>query len=224
MYPHSITEVIEGIRNSTLIEGPHLEFKIYHGAINIDDLSRSMVGLANSGGGVIVIGIGDLTNPRSTITGALIFHGLPADVRESIERDLPSYLSSRVRNVDDWNVEYGTYEMMDLAAVFVSPSVHGMAYIFSKTDKANRTYYYRRGKELVSIRNQFRTVFKYMTMDAAIASLENKSWRFWEPRKWADKYETRFYCANYDNISKLQGSVQRVYATCVTRSKNSEAA
>jgi len=224
MYPKNINEIIVGLEHSTLREGQHVEFKIYHGAIKVDDLSRSMIGLANSGGGVIVIGVADMTSPRSTINGAVMFRGIPTDTNDSLRKSLPDYLKARVVNVDDWRVELGTCFNMDIAAVFVEQSRHGMAYIYSTSDKANRTYYYRRGSDVINIRNQFRTVYKYMTMDAAITSLENKSWRFWEPRKWADKYETRFYCANYDKLNAESESVQRIYATCVTRNQNSEAA
>lgn len=223
MYPKNISEVIYGIANSSLKEGRHVEFKIYHDSVKVDDLARSMVGIANSGGGVIVLGVGEMTLLRLK-NSSYIFHGIPVGTKRVLNNGLRDFISSRVANIGDWNVEYGSFHIMEIAAVFVRPSRHGMAYIYSASDKANRTYYYRKGSAVLSFRYQFRTIYKYMTIETFINSLENKSWRFWEPRKWADKFESRFYCANYDRLDVEQESIQRVYATCLTLNKNSEAA
>ena len=223
MCPKIISEVIDGIANSSLKEGLHVEFKVYHDSVKIEDLARSMVGIANSGGGVIVLGVGEMTLLRLK-NSSYIFSGTPVDTKRALNKDLRDFINSRVANLEDWNVEFGNFDAMDIAAVFVRPSRHGMVYVYSASDKANRTYYYRKGADVLSFRYQFRTIYKYMTIETFINSLENKSWRFWEPRKWSDKFESRFYCANYDRLDVEPGSIQRVYATCLTLNKNSEAA
>ena len=62
-----------------------------------------------------------------------------------------------------------------------------------------------------------------MTVDAFITSLETESLRFWEPHRWPDKFESRFYRAIY-TIPYAPEDIQRVYATCMTNTMNSEAA
>lgn len=56
-----------------------------------------------------------------------------------------------------------------------------------------------------------------------MTSLYHKTWRFFEPSKWNDKYEQRFYCANY-RLPAAIGNTPQLFATCVTRAMNSEAA
>lgn len=217
-FPKTIAEIIEAIDNQTLVDGNHIEQKVFHDHINFDSITRSMVAMANSGGGVIVIGIGDLPN------GAYILHGIPDGTERQINVGLREFIRNRTKNLDNWRHEIGKYLDMDIAAIFVEPSKGGFCFIHSENDVANRTYYYRSGDKNISVRSQFRSVYKYMTLDAAIACMEGKSWRFYEPTKWPDKFERRFYCADYSLIPQQQNSEQKVYATCVTRTQNSEAA
>ena len=62
-----------------------------------------------------------------------------------------------------------------------------------------------------------------MTLEAFLTSLYCRTWRFFEPSKWNDKFEQRFYCANY-TIPTAIGNTPQLFATCVTRERNSEAA
>lgn len=190
-FPKTIAEIIEAIDNQTLVDGNHIEQKVFHDHINFDSITRSMVAMANSGGGVIVIGIGDLPN------GAYILHGIPDGTERQINVGLREFIRNRTKNLDNWRHEIGKYLDMDIAAIFVEPSKGGFCFIHSENDVANRTYYYRSGDKNISVRSQFRSVYKYMTLDAAIACMEGKSWRFYEPTKWPDKFERRFYCADY---------------------------
>lgn len=217
MYPNNITELLTELDNQTLAEGVHVDFKVFQMSVNIDVLVRTMVAMANSDGGVIVIGIADMS------TKGYSLHGLPKGIKKKLSVNLKEFIDHRTKNLE-WSVDYGAYGGMDFAALFVTPSNKGMCFIHSDGDIANRSYYYRRGDRNVLIRSQFRTLYKYMTLDAAIASLESKSWRFYEPTQWPDKYESRFYCADYRKLPQEPGSEQRVYATCVTRTQNSEAA
>ena len=70
---------------------------------------------------------------------------------------------------------------------------------------------------------RYAKVFKYMTLEAFLTSLYCGTWRFFEPSKWNDKFEQRFYCANYA-LPAAKGNTPQLFATCVTRVKNSEAA
>ena len=47
-----------------------------------------------------------------------------------------------------------------------------------------------------------KTVYKYMDFETAIICLTSSSIRFVEPTEWYDKYEGRFYNANYIRICK----------------------
>lgn len=69
----------------------------------------------------------------------------------------------------------------------------------------------------------YRNIFKYMSLEAFITSLHSGTWRFFEPHKWSDKFERRFYCANYQ-LPMTPDSTPQLFATCVTKCRNSEAA
>ena len=221
MWPKTIEEVIEALDSNIITEGVHVEFKIFHSSMNVDSFVRTMIGLANSGGGVVIIGI-DLMGMH--IPDAMIVDGVDNMVKNQLCNDIHPYIERRVKNMDDWNCDFGTYQDIEFAAVFVRQSSKGMSYLYSENDPMNRTYYYRSGGKSETLRAQYRTVYKYMTMDAMIASLEGKCCRFCEPISWPDKYESRFYCADYSKIDKDEYSEQRLYVTCVTRTQNNEAA
>ena len=170
MYPKNISELITELDNQTLAEGVHVDFKVFHLTANIDVLARTMVAMSNSGGGVIMIGIADYSGKGYSL------HGLPKGIKKKLPINLKDYIDLKVKNLE-WTIDFGVYGIMDFAAIFVNPSSKGMCFIHSDGDIANRSYYYRRGEKNVLIRSQFRTIYKYMTLDAAIASLESKTWR-----------------------------------------------
>ena len=91
-----------------------------------------------------------------------------------------------------------------------------IAYKFKEIDK---------DQYAISNENEMRypKVYKYMTLEAFLTSLYCRTWRFFEPSKWNDKFEQRFYCANY-TIPTAIGNTPQLFATCVTRERNSEAA
>lgn len=72
------------------------------------------------------------------------------------------------------------------------------------------------------VRDQRKYVYKYMDLEVAILSLQNKILRFVEPTCWLDKSEAYYYSADYSNVGNVQ--IPKVYATCFTLSPNSEAA
>lgn len=69
--------------------------------------------------------------------------------------------------------------------------------------------------------------YKYMDLETALLCLESNTIRFVEPSMWQDNYESRFYNANYDNVLEGKKEIEEcplIYANCVTRKKNNEAA
>ncbi len=66
--------------------------------------------------------------------------------------------------------------------------------------------------------------YKYMDMETAIKCLSNSSIRFVEPSSWQDKYERRFYKADYSKIPDGNGNSPFLYAHCVTTKRNNAAA
>lgn len=77
----------------------------------------------------------------------------------------------------------------------------------------------------INIEKPVEIAYKYMSLDSFIVSLVNHTWRFVEPKKWKDKYEGRFYNANYSKVLSGSGNpVRKTYATCITQSPASEAA
>lgn len=215
-YPKTIKEVVERIENGTLHEGERVGFLRRIGDYNT--LVRIMTSIANSGGGVIILGVLEDKN------GVLTVWGLPTKTINDVKAGIKGAILDRIRNLDNWEVKHGTCLGHEIACVFVRPSSKGMTYLYSPSDHLNRSYLYRVDDAIFTDRAQYHKLYKYMTIDAFIAGLEGESWRFWEPNRWADNYEKRFYCANYHRITNDPEIVQRVYATCLTRTRNNEAA
>lgn len=71
-------------------------------------------------------------------------------------------------------------------------------------------------------RGQF--LYKYLDLESAILSLDSNNLRFVEPTLWIDKYEGRFYKADYSNVSKNSRDFPFLYACCFTLQKDNEAA
>lgn len=216
-YPKTIEEVIAGLNNNSLQEGKHVEFKAPRERVNYEAFIPFMVRMANSGGGILVLGVMEYPKDVVKVTG------IPPRIESEIETKLSYYLEQRASGVK-WRVDFGEYSGQRFAVVFIEPSIGGGAYIKSEKNPAVRTYYYWQSNKDQSERIQYQRLYKYMTVDAFILSLENQSWRFCEPTKWKDKFERRFYCADYNNIPNYKKIIRRVFATCLTKSKNSEAA
>ena len=212
-WPHNIDEVIWFLSREPK-KNTHIDLIPFQSEKSVDPVSRSMVGLANIGGGLIILGLYVTKDNRGIVMG------LPRSAEETINHNLREFVKTRCVNVE---YSYTLFFFQDrfLAAIWVNPA-NGLAYLLSAKDKDHRTIYYGLGTK--PIIRKFSVVYKYMTLDAFIASLENGKWRFCEPTMWKDKYESRFYCAKYHLLTKTPDSVQRVYASCVTRTKNNEAA
>lgn len=67
-------------------------------------------------------------------------------------------------------------------------------------------------------------MYKYMDIETAILCIKNNSIRFVEPTEWPDKYERRFYKADYSAVCNYKKFTPKLYACCFTFNKVSEAA
>lgn len=66
--------------------------------------------------------------------------------------------------------------------------------------------------------------YKYIDLETFLISLKANTLRFNEPSKWPDKYESRFYNAEYSPIGVAPSDTPFLYACCLTYSRESEAA
>lgn len=89
-------------------------------------------------------------------------------------------------------------------------------------DKNRNNYFYLIDRNNTKFRGD--KIYKYINLDSAILSLSNKSLRFVEPSEWQDKYEMRFYKANYAKLNLEPLQHPSLYACCFTTEKMSEAA
>lgn len=67
-------------------------------------------------------------------------------------------------------------------------------------------------------------LYKYLDLETFLISLKNDTIRFVEPTMWQDKYESRFYNANYSQITDKASNTPFLYACCFTYSGENEAA
>lgn len=218
MYPSTIQDVIRAIDAGTIVKDEHID---YCGVIrDYNSIVRRMVSVANSGGGLVIIGYSIIRGYRII---ADLVKGSPVEYFENLDDNIRKAINGKVRNLEEginWRIEKDLQRYV--AALFVMPSTKGMTYLYAESDPTNRSYVYRVKDEMVTHRFQYKTLYKYMSLDAFITCLESGKWRFYEPDHWDDKFESRFYRAEY----KIPGSacVRRVFATCLTQSKKNEAA
>ena len=66
--------------------------------------------------------------------------------------------------------------------------------------------------------------YKYMSLDFALDCIENNKICFVEPSRWQDKYERRFYEADYSKQTSNKEDCPLLYSTCVTMTRFNEAA
>ena len=184
---------------------------------NLEALIRQIVAMANSVGGVIIFGVDERT--RS-------FIGLQGDYSILIEE-----LKSSIRKLSLGVFYQITHEVVDGKDIVTLEirKTSSTAYFSRVETTPARQIAYKYTKEAQSgvtvskKEMRYTKVFKYMTLEAFLTSLYCGTWRFFEPSKWNDKFEQRFYCAKYE-LCAAKNSTPQLFATCVTRVKNSEAA
>lgn len=202
-----------------LDDGRFVEFKL-NVPTNLDNIIRKAVAMANTCGGVIIFGFDE--RKKSIV-------GLTGDVKGLVQK-----IDSRMKSLSI-GIQYSitTESVRDnerhiiileiqksestsyFSRIETSPA-RQTAYTFKKSPKGEFA-----PESTTSMR--YVKVYKYMTLDAFLTSLYCKTWRFFEPSKWNDQFEQRFYCAKY-LLSAAKGNTPQLFATCVTRAMNNEAA
>lgn len=184
---------------------------------NLDDLIRIAIAMSNSVGGYIIFGIDDRT--ESII-------GVEEDINKSVQR-IKNSIRLLSLNLDS-EIKVKTIKHQKIIIWEIKKASSTAYFSRQETTPARQIAYEYVGhkkKQLVETKQEMRytKVYKYMTLDTFLASIYSKNWRFFEPSKWNDKFEQRFYCAKY-KLSKENNYTPQLFATCVTREKNSEAA
>lgn len=212
-------ETLNNIKHSliegSLKEGDTIQFKSKLIRGNEDHLARMLVALSNTNGGYLIIGVTEKEKSCEII-----------GVSET-KKGLSEYLDTTIYKYTT-GVEYSLHienvQGRNIAIVAIKPSDSTIFFSRRETSPERQTAYTIAGAKIQSADKMlYKRVFKYMTVEAFLLSLYGRSWRFQEPSKWDDKFEQRFYCANY-KIAGAAGNTPQLFATCVTRAKNSEAA
>ena len=199
-----------------LDDGRLVEFKI-NIPRNFDNLVRQVVAMANSVGGLIIFGVDKRTLSIVGIHGDS--HQLINDFELAIQNlSLGIIYSTTHEVVNDKDVvifEINKAKSTTYFSRVETTAARQIAYRYTQDVEGNVSF----SKEEM----RYTKVYKYMTLDAFLTSLYCGTWRFFEPSKWNDKFEQRFYCANY-TLPAAKGNTPQLFATCVTRVRNSEAA
>ncbi len=205
-----------GYVDGELDDGRLVEFKTNIPRI-FDNLVRKVVAMANSVGGLIIFGVDERTLSIVGIHGD--YHQLINDFElaiQSLSLGISYLITHEVVNDKD-------------VVIFEINKSKSTTYFSRVETTPARQIAYRYTEDIegkISLSKEemrYTKVFRYMTLDAFLTSLYCGTWRFFEPSKWKDKFEQRFYCANY-TLSAAIGKTPQLFATCVTRVKNSEAA
>ncbi len=209
-------DIKQKLINGTLIEGETIQLKTKLLPGNEDQLARLLVSLSNTKGGYLIIGV------KEDDKGCKLI-----GIQEP-ENELSKYLKTAIdkytTGVDDYSLHFESINGIKIAIVAIEPSASFVYFSRRNTSPERQIAYTLSGDKVVAVDKMlYKRVFKYMTIEAFLLSLYGRSWRFQEPSKWDDKFEQRFYCANY-KIPGAVGNTPQLFATCVTRAKNSEAA
>lgn len=214
----NIDEIISDLQRGTLCESSSVEIKrdLPHDPLQI---AKTVVGLANLQGGYLIIGGREKANGIEWV--GVEDASILSDKLSQIIND---FTIGVIANLFMQNISHA-----DIVLLQIEKST-GLAYYSRRLTSPERiTAYVRKGgtvikgKEDILDKKAYKNVFKYMTIEAFLISLYNKTWRFYEPKKWSDKFERRFYCAEYQ-LPNSDEKTPLLYATCVTRAKSSEAA
>lgn len=214
-----INEIVSALIGGTLKESENIELKrtLPRG---LPKIAKNIVGIANSGGGYLILGV-----TEQLVKGSMIIGVSNVDeIQKTLTRVVADYtigvhVIPYIYTVDAKKFIVFQIEKTELEAYYsrrVTSPTRLTAYERIITSDAKI-------KEEVRDRKLYTKVYKYMTIETFLVSLYAKTWRFFEPNKWNDKFEQRFYCADYKNIG-MEHMTPQLFATCVTREKNSEAA
>lgn len=185
---------------------------------NFDNLIRQVVAMANTVGGIILFGVDERT---------LSVVGIHGDYNLLI-RNLELAIGKLSLGIS-YQINHEVVNNKDVVILEIKKAMSTTYFSRVETTPARQiAYRYAedvQGEFSISKKEEMRytKVFKYMTLEAFLTSLYCGTWRFFEPSKWNDKFEQRFYCAKY-NLPNARGNTPQLFATCVTKVKNSEAA
>ena len=200
-----------------LDDGRLVEFKVKI-PNKLDKLIHLIVAMANANGGLIVFGVDERTMSVVGILGDYEqqMHKITTEIKKLSVGITYSLIPETINERNVITLEIKKSESTSFFSRVETTPARQIAYKFKEMDK---------GQYSISNENEMRypKVYKYMTLEAFLTSLYCRTWRFFEPSKWNDKFEQRFYCANY-TIPTAIGNTPQLFATCVTRERNSEAA
>ena len=212
----SIRQCPYALVDGQLDDGRLVEFK-RNLPNNSNALMRLIVAMSNSTGGLIIFGIDN----KLTVVGVNdSFVSIISILEHNIQRYTIGLEYQIIQEVIDGK-DVVTLEVFKskstsyFSRIETSPA-RQIAYNFVRNDSDRYTL----GNEAEM---RYTKVYKYMTIDAFLTSMYCGNWRFFEPSKWNDRFEQRFYCAKYTFPSAI-GNTPQLYATCVTKIKNNEAA
>ena len=184
---------------------------------NIDRLMPLIVSMANSNGGFIIFGVNDM---RRVV-------GLSSSYKQDMSR-----IKTAINNLTIGIEFLLTHEAINEKDVLILEIMKSKSTSFFSrigTTPARQIAYkfttdFKKPDSIANAEEmRYTRVFKYMTLEAFLTSVYSRKWRFFEPSKWNDKFEQRFYCANY-TLPAAIGNTPQLFATCVTKERNSEAA
>lgn len=206
-------DIIQLIKDGTLRENASVEMK--RSLTNKDMLAKVLVGLANAGGGHLIIGIEEGVNGCKAV-GLRGSEGAAIRMVETVCNEFSIHINTAVTKA---NVKGN-----DILIVEVHP-LNAVTY-YSRPSSPERLYAYTRIGDGSTLKTDdtktYQKIYKYMTLETFMTCLYTGTWRFFEPNKWQDKYERRFYCADYQ-FPNAHDTAPKLFATCVTRERNSEA-
>lgn len=202
-----IEEIEKGLQELTLRENEFIEFKT---RIPWDkkSIAKQFVGIANNGGGYYIVGVKE-TNEGIELVGVK---------QKDFSFIKDQFISICRENTINVRCDVHIVNINKLEIIIVEIKNSGTNAYF----KSENPIVYFRDSSGKTYSPRYEKVFKYMSLEAFILSLYNGNWRFFEPSKWSDNFESRFYCANF-SPDKSQYA-PKLYATCVTRKQNNEAA
>ena len=185
---------------------------------DINVIMRLIVAMSNSTGGLIIFGVEERS---MTVVG----------ITESFEKAV-SILEQAIQRYSV-GIQYQiTPEVIDgkdvvTLEVFKRQSTSYFSRIETSPARQIAYNFFRNESNRYTLGNEaemrYTKVYKYMTIEAFLTSMYCGKWRFFEPSKWNDRFEQRFYCARY-KFHASNGNTPQLFATCVTRVKNNEAA
>lgn len=203
--------------DGTLDDGRLVEFKLKI-PNSMDILMHLIVAMANTNGGIIIFGVDERTMSIVGVMGDYKqqMHEIATGIKKLSVGINYLLIHEVINSKNVITLEIKKSESTSFFSRVETSPARQIAYKFKEIEK---------GQYGISNEDEMRylRVFKYMTLEAFLTSLYCGSWRFCEPSKWNDKFEQRFYCANY-TVPSAAGNTPQLFATCVTREKNSEAA